>query len=81
MTSGLVGVIIDVSIGQGTDPRGVRKGYTMKQFTITYVSQRFFGQGFARHTEQVLGAKAAWRVLKSIRGGKNPALVVWVTCE
>lgn len=52
----------------------------MKQFTITYVSQRFFGQGFARHTEQVLGAKAAWRVLKSIRGGKNPALVVWVSC-
>ena len=53
----------------------------MKQFTITYVSQRFFGQGFASHTEQVLGAKAAWRVLKSIRGGKNPALVVWVTCK
>lgn len=53
----------------------------MKQFTITYVSQRFFGQGFARHTEQVLGAKAALRVLKSIRSGKNPAVVVWVTCE
>lgn len=62
-------------------PHGVRKGYTMKQFTITYVSQRFFGQGFARHTEQVLGAKAALRVLKSIRGGKNPALVVWVSCR
>lgn len=81
MTSALIGVIIDVSKGQGTDPTGVRKGHTMKQFTITYVSQRFFGQGFARHTEQVLGAKAALQVLKSIRGGKNPALVVWVSCR
>jgi hypothetical protein len=81
LTNALVGAIIDVSKGQGTDPRGVRKGYTMKQFTITYVSQRFFGQGFARHTEQVLGAKAALRMLKSIRGGKNPALVVWVSCR
>ena len=53
----------------------------MKQFTITYVSQRFFGQGFANHTERVIGAKAALRVLKSIRGGKNPALVVWVSCR
>ena len=53
----------------------------MKQFTITYVAQRFFGQGFARHTEQVVGAKAALRVLKSIRGGKNPALMVWVSCR
>lgn len=70
-----------MSKGQGTDPRGVRKGYTMKQFTITYVSQRFFGQGFASHTERVVGAKAALRVLKSIRGGKNPALVVWVSCH
>lgn len=70
-----------MSKGQGTDPTGVRKRYIMKQFTITYVSQRFFGQGFARHTERVVGAKAALRVLKSIRGGKNPAVVVWVTCE
>ena len=53
----------------------------MKQFAITYVSQRFFGQGFAIHTERVVGAKAALRVLKSIRGGKNPALVVWVSCR
>lgn len=53
----------------------------MKQFIITYVSQRFFGQGFARHTECVIGAKAALRVLKSIRGGKNPALMIWVTCK
>ena len=53
----------------------------MKQFTIIYVSQRFFGQGFARHTEQVLGAKAALQVLKSIRGGKNPAIKIWITCK
>ena len=81
MTDGGMGVIIDMSKGQGTDPRGVRKGYPMKQFAITYVSQRFFGQGFAIHTERVVGAKAALRVLKSIRGGKNPALVVWVSCR
>ena len=53
----------------------------MKQFIITYVSQRFFGQGFATHTERVAGAKAALRVLKSIRGGKNPAIKIWVTCK
>ena len=53
----------------------------MKQFTITYVRQAFFGQGFRKSTIEVLGAKAALRVLKSIRGGKNPALVVWLTCE
>ena len=53
----------------------------MKQFTITYVSQRFFGQGFARHTEKVWGAVNAHRVLKSIRAGKNPAVVVWVSCR
>jgi hypothetical protein len=53
----------------------------MKQFTITYAAQAFFGQGFRTHTERVVGAKAALRVLKSIRGGKNPAVVVWVTCE
>lgn len=81
MTKAPEGAIIDLSRGQGTDPKGVRKGYTMKQFTITYVSQRFFGQGFASHTERVVGAKAALRVLKSIRGGKNPALVVWVSCR
>ena len=52
----------------------------MKQFTITYVSQRFFGQGFARHTERVVGAKAALRVLKSIRAGKNPAVWVSISC-
>ena len=52
----------------------------MKQFTITYVSQAFFGQGFRTHTEMVTGALAAHRMLKSIRGGKNPALAVWITC-
>ena len=46
-----------------------------------FVELRAYGQGFARHTECVVGAKAALRVLKSIRGGKNPAVVVWVTCE
>lgn len=70
-----------MSKGQGADPRGVRKGYTMMQFTITYVTQRFFGQGFSRHTECVVGAKAALRVLKRIRRGIGPALMVWVTCE
>lgn len=53
----------------------------MKQFTISYVAQAFFGQGFRKHTERVWGAVNAHRVLKSIRGGKNPALVVWVTCK
>jgi hypothetical protein len=53
----------------------------MMQFTITYVTQRFFGQGFSRHTECVVGAKAALRVLKRIRSGIGPALMVWVTCE
>lgn len=53
----------------------------MKQFIITYAAQAFFGQGFRTHTECVVGAKAALRVLKSIRGGKNPAVVVWITCE
>jgi len=52
----------------------------MKQFTIVYVSQAFFGQGFRTHTEKVMGAIAAHRMLKRIRGGKNPALAVWVTC-
>lgn len=53
----------------------------MKQFTIVYVAQAFFGQGFRKHTEKVCGAVSAHRVLKSIRGGKNPAVMVWVTCE
>ena len=53
----------------------------MKEVIITYVSQKFFGQGFVRHTERAVGAKAALRVLKSIRGGKYPALMVWVTCK
>ena len=53
----------------------------MKQFIIIYVRQAFFGQGFRKSTEQVLGAKAALRVLKSIRGGKNPAIKIWVTCK
>lgn len=51
----------------------------MKQFTINYVRQIFFGLGFARHSVQVLGAQAAARVLKDIRRGKNPALAVWVS--
>lgn len=70
-----------MSKGQGTDSRGVRKGYTMMQFTITYVTQRFFGQGFSKHTRTVWGAVAAHRVLKNIRSGIGPALMVWVTCE
>jgi len=53
----------------------------MKQFIIVYISQRFFGQGFSAHTEYVVGAKAALRVLKSIRGGKNPPVKIWVTCK
>jgi len=53
----------------------------MKQFTIIWVRQAFFGQGFYKSTEQVLGAKAALRVLKNIRSGKNPAITFWVTCE
>ena len=53
----------------------------MKEFTITYARQALFGQGFRRFTEKVTGAKAALRMLKSIRGGKNPALLVWVTCK
>lgn len=53
----------------------------MKQFTIIWVRQAIFGQGFCKSTEKVLGAKATLRVLKSIRGGKFPALAVWVTCE
>ena len=52
----------------------------MKQFTITYAAQAFFGQGFRTHTEKVCGAVAAHRVLKSIRAGKNPAVAVWITC-
>ena len=53
----------------------------MKKFTITYARQAIFGQGFVSHTDEVWGAVAAHRVLKSIRAGKAPALVVWVTCE
>lgn len=69
-----------MSKGQGTDPAGARKGYTMKQFTITYAAQAFFGQGFRTHTEKVWGAVAAHRVLKSIRAGRNPAVWVSITC-
>ena len=53
----------------------------MKMFTITYASQAFFGQGFATHTEKAFGSKATLRVLKSIRSGKNPAILVWITCK
>lgn len=46
----------------------------MKQFTITYAAQAFFGQGFRTHTEKVWGAVAAHRVLKSIRAGRTRGL-------
>jgi len=53
----------------------------MKKFVIRYAMQAFFGQGFRTHTSEVWGAVNAHRVLNSIRSGKNPAVVVWVTCE
>lgn len=57
----------------------------MMTFTITYVYQCLFGQGFRSSTVSVVGAKAAKRVLDRIRGeGANEpyaALMVWVTCE
>ena len=53
----------------------------MKQFTITYVCQAYFGQGFRTHTEKVWGALDAYVMLKRIRSGKNPALMIWITCK
>ena len=53
----------------------------MKKFTITYVAQDFFSQGFRKHTREVWGAVNAHRVLGEIRSMRNAPVVLWVTCE
>ena len=57
----------------------------MLTFTITYVYQCLFGQGFRSSTVSVIGAKAAKRVLDRIRGEVRnepyAALKVWITCK
>lgn len=53
----------------------------MKHFKITFIHQRYFGQGFTRSIETAVNAVAAYAIIKNSRGWKNPPVAVWVTME